>query len=195
MPRPPSRLTVGSRVLRASAVSRFGAGAGAGLRKPEPYARAAMGERVIGVDDPMAADVQGLLEVHLAFNYSQSPPEDVFALDAKELLADDITFVSMREDGELLGVGALREIDAEHAEIKSMHTAARARGTGVARALLAHLIALARARGYTRVSLETGTMEGFAPAHRLYASFGFERCPPFEDYPDSPNSMCMTLEL
>jgi putative acetyltransferase len=94
-----------------------------------------------------------------------------------------------------LGVGALKVLDDEHAEIKSMHTAATARGRGVARVMLDHLLALARARGCTQVSLETGTMEAFAPARALYASAGFEVCEPFADYWDSPYSVCMTLHL
>jgi putative acetyltransferase len=154
-----------------------------------------MGERVIAVDDPLAPDVLALLDAHMEHNHAHSPPEDVFALDANELRAEDITFFSMRQDGKLLGIGAIRVMDAEHAEIKSMHTAASARGTGVARAMVEHLLAFARERGITRVSLETGTMDGFAPARALYASFGFERCEPFADYPNSPNSLCMTLRL
>ena len=154
-----------------------------------------MSDRVIAIDDPLAPDVQALLEVHLAFNHAQSPPEDVHALDTEGLLADDITFFSVRSDGELLGIGALRQLDAGHAEIKSMHTAERARGTGVAKEMVEHLIGLARSRGCTRISLETGTMDGFRAARALYQSFGFEACEPFADYPNSPNSVCMTREI
>lgn len=149
----------------------------------------------IAADDPRAADVRRLLERHLAFANAHSPPEDVHALDIDGLLAPGISFFSYRVEGELLGVGALKHLDHEHAEIKSMHTTAAARGRGVGGALVGHLLALARSRGYLRVSLETGTMEAFAPARRLYASFGFEPCPPFDGYWDSPHSVCMTLQL
>jgi putative acetyltransferase len=119
----------------------------------------------------------------------------VHALDVSGLLPPSITFVSVRVDGRVLGVGALRELDHTHAELKSMHTVAEARGRGVARAILDHLLDLARARGYLRVSLETGSMAAFAPARALYASAGFTVCPPFGDYWDSPYSTCMTLDL
>ncbi|MFL5846094.1 MAG: GNAT family N-acetyltransferase [Solirubrobacteraceae bacterium] len=150
---------------------------------------------VIAVDDPRAADVRALLERHLAFAASHSPPEDVHALDVERLVDPAITFFSFRDDDELLGVGALKELGDGHAELKSMHTAEAARGRGVGRAIAAHLLAEARSRGLTRVSLETGTMEAFAAARALYASLGFEPCPPFADYPNSRNSVCMTLAL
>jgi putative acetyltransferase len=139
--------------------------------------------------------VRALLEKHLAFNNAQSPPEDVHALDEVRLLADDISFFSIRVDGELLGIGALKPLDDRHAEIKSMHTAEAARGRGVARAMLDHLLEVARAKGFTRVSLETGSMEAFSSARLLYASSGFRYCQPFGDYRPSPNSVWMTLEL
>jgi putative acetyltransferase len=150
---------------------------------------------LIAPDDPDAPDVRRLLAAHLQFAHEHSPPEDVYALDSDSLRAPDITFFSARMDGELLAVGALRQLDPTHAEVKSMHTAAAARGRGVARAVLAHLLECARSRGCTRVSLETGTMESFSPARALYASAGFVACPPFADYRPSPNSVCMTLEL
>jgi putative acetyltransferase len=146
-------------------------------------------------DDPQAPDVLALLERHLAFANEHSPPEDVHALDVEGLLDPAVTFVSLRRSGELLGVGALKELDASHGELKSMHTLAEARGQGVARALLEHLIALARARGYERVSLETGSMDAFVPARSLYAGAGFTPCEPFGDYRPSRNSHFMTLSL
>jgi putative acetyltransferase len=106
-----------------------------------------------------------------------------------------VSFFSIRENGLLLGVGALKALDAENAEIKSMHTAEAARGRGVGRAMLDHLLGLARARGCKRVSLETGTMAAFAPARALYISAGFDVCEPFAGYWDSPYSVCMTLHL
>jgi putative acetyltransferase len=149
----------------------------------------------IATDDPAAADVRLLLDRHLAFARLHSPPEDVFALDTDGLRVADVTFFSARRDGVLVGVGALRQLDPGHAEIKSMHTAEAARGGGVARAMLDHLLGVARFRGCTRVSLETGTMQAFAPARALYESAGFTPCAPFGSYRTSPNSVCMTLPL
>jgi putative acetyltransferase len=149
----------------------------------------------IAADDPRADDVRALLDRHLTFAREVTPPEDVHALDHDGLLDPAISFFAYREDGKLLAVGALKHLDDEHAEIKSMHTAEEARGRGLGRAMLAHLLELARERGYRRVSLETGAMDAFAPARALYASAGFEPTGPFADYPDSPNSAYMTLAL
>lgn len=150
---------------------------------------------LISVDDPRAADVRLLLEQHLAFANRHSPPEDVHALDIDGLLDPAVTFFSCRDDGALLGVGALKLLGAGHAEVKSMHTARAVRGRGVGRALLEHLIAAAREQGCHRVSLETGTMTAFAPARALYAAAGFTPCGPFGDYRESPNSTFLTLAL
>jgi len=150
---------------------------------------------VVERDDPRRDDVRALLAVHLAFADEHSPPEDVHALDVEGLLDPGLTFFSARADGGLVAVGALRRIDDEHAEIKSMHTAEAARGRGHGRAMLGHLLHVAREEGYRRVSLETGTMAAFAAARDLYASVGFTPCPPFADYPVSRNSTCMTLAL
>jgi putative acetyltransferase len=152
-------------------------------------------EGVIAVDDPRAEDVRALLAIHLAFANQHSPPADVHALDVDALLDPAVTFFGYRRAGRLLAIGALRRMDAEHAEVKSMHTASEARGQGVGRAMLAHLIDEARARGYRRLSLETGTMAAFEPARALYASAGFVPCEPFGSYFHSPNSACMTLSL
>jgi putative acetyltransferase len=150
---------------------------------------------VVAPDDPADGDVQLLLQRHLEFANTHSAPEDVHALDVTGLQIPEITFVSIRDDGQLLGVGAIRELDPTHGELKSMHTAAEARGRGVARAILMHLLELARSRGYRRVSLETGSMAAFIPARTMYASVGFVECPPFADYWETPNSTCMTMEL
>ena len=149
----------------------------------------------IVVDDPRAGDVRALLEDHLRFASGTTPPEDVHALDIDALLDPAVTFFSFRSDGKLLGVAALRRVDGGHAEIKSMHTAEAARRRGIARALVDHLVGVARQRGYRRVSLETGAGDAFAPARELYARAGFTSCGPFADYPDSPNSVYMTLSL
>jgi putative acetyltransferase len=111
-------------------------------------------------------------------------------------MAPDVSFFCVRDDADaLVVVGALRHLSAEHGEIKSMHTAAAHRGRGYARAMLDHLLAVARERGYRQVSLETGSPEAFAPARALYAAAGFERCGPFGDYPDNGFSTFMTMEL
>lgn len=154
-----------------------------------------MPDLVIAEDDAAAHDVRDLLAQHLRFAHEHSPPEDVYALDSEGLRRDDVTFFSARRNGALLGVGALRELDADHVELKSMHTLESARGEGLGRAMLQHLLAVARGRGYQRVSLETGTMDAFAPARSLYASVGFTPCAPFADYRVSANSVCMTLQL
>jgi putative acetyltransferase len=154
-----------------------------------------MPQGVISTDDPRADDVRGLLERHLAFARATTAPEDVYALDVDGLLDPGVTFFSYRVDGELLGVAALKRLDDEHAEIKSMHTAEAARGRGVGRALVDHLVGVARERGYRRVSLETGSGPAFAPARRLYASARFTPCGAFGDYRPSPNSAYMTFRL
>jgi putative acetyltransferase len=146
-------------------------------------------------DDPRAEDVRALLERHLAFANAHSPPEDVHALDVDALVDPAVTFFSFRRGGELLGVAALKRLDAGHVEVKSMHTAAAARGRGIGRAMIDHLLALARDRGFRRVSLETGSMAAFAPARSLYAGAGFAPCGPFGDYRPSANSTFMTLDL
>lgn len=149
----------------------------------------------ISLDDPRAPDVRRLLEVHLTFARGQTPPEDAHAMDVDELADPAVRFFSLRRDGVLLSVGALKRLNSEHAEVKSMHTVVSQRGRGVGRRMLEHLIAVARAEGYRRLSLETGSMAAFAPARSLYAGAGFVPCEPFGDYRLSPNSAYMTLYL
>ncbi len=149
----------------------------------------------IAVDDPRDDRIRELLERHLAFARATTPPEDVHALDVDELADPSVTFFSFRSAGEVLGVAALKRLDDEHAEIKSMHTAETARGQGIGQALLDHVLAVARERGYRRVSLETGSGPEFAPARALYANAGFTPCEPFADYRASPNSAYLTLRL
>ena len=124
-----------------------------------------------------------------------SPPESVHALDIGALRAPGITFWTVWSHAELLGCGALEELDPGHGEVKSMRTAMAHRGKGVGRAMLGHIIAEARTRAYARLSLETGSTEAFAPARRLYESLGFSYCGPFEDYTEDPNSVFMTRLL
>ena len=125
---------------------------------------------VIAVDDPLTSDVAALLDRHLQFARSCTLPGFVFALDADELVRPDIILCSARRDGRLLAVGALKELDASHGELKSMHTSVEARGCGVGMAMVEHLVGLARRRGYARVSLETGAQAEFEPARNLYAA-------------------------
>lgn len=150
---------------------------------------------VISVDDPRDADVREMLRSHLAFTTSVSPPEDMHALSPDGLLQPDVTLFGFRRDGQLLAIGALKQVDSRRAELKSMHTAWPARGQGIGRAMLEHLIATARDRGYRQLSLETGTAAAFAPARSLYANAGFAPCRPFGSYAPSRNSTFMTLPL
>jgi putative acetyltransferase len=148
------------------------------------------------VDDPRRLDVMALLERHLAFSQSETPPEHSFALDVSGLLDPAITFFSYRDaDGGLLGVGALKRLDDSAGELKSMHTAAEARGRGVGRAVLSHIIEVARDRGLARLYLETGTTAGFTAARHLYATAGFVPCGTFGGYPVTDDNTFMTLAL
>ncbi|HTZ25418.1 MAG TPA: GNAT family N-acetyltransferase [Streptosporangiaceae bacterium] len=149
----------------------------------------------IGVDDPDAEDVRELLRRHLEFARANTPPEDVHALDAGQLIDPAVTVYSYRRDGKLLAVGALKQIDGRHAELKSMHTAAAARRGGIGRAMVQHLIGAARDHGFSRVSLETGSNQAFAPARSLYAEAGFTPCGPFGDYPPGRGNTFMTMAL
>lgn len=149
----------------------------------------------ITLDDPRADDVRRLLERHVAFALAQTPPEDSHALDADALVEPGVTFFSYRRNGELLAVGALKTLDPDHAEVKSMHTVEAARGQGIGRAMVDHLVAIARERGFRRVSLETGTGPVFAPARSLYAGAGFVPCEPFGDYRRTDNNFYMTMSL
>jgi putative acetyltransferase len=152
-------------------------------------------EAEIKIDDPRRADVRALLGLHLAHVKSQSPPENVFALDVSGLLDPAVTMYSCRRDGQLLAIGALRELGGRHGELKSMHTAETARRNGIGRAMLAYLVGVGRDRGYLLISLETGSTAGFQPARALYASAGFSECGAFADYAPSPYSTFMRLPL
>lgn len=149
----------------------------------------------IAEDDPRDPDVVGLLERHLEFARRVTPPEDVHALDVDGLLDDRVTFFSLRSEGRLLGIGAIKTLDGSHVELKSIHTAEEARGNGIGRAMVEHLLDVARARGAIRASLETGAMEEFAPSRALYQRVGFVECGPFDTYEPSRNSTFMTKDL
>ena len=146
-------------------------------------------------DDLSHPQVHALLEEHLADMHAQSPPESVHALDLDRLRAPDVSFWTAWEGDTLLASGALKELDPTHAEIKSMRTPQALRGRGAGKAMLAHLIAMARARGYRRLSLETGTQPAFEAATRLYLAAGFLPCAPFANYRLDPNSLYLTLAL
>ena len=147
------------------------------------------------VDDPGRGPVRELLEAHLAGMHDNTPPESVHALDIEGLRAVEITFWTVWDGDELLGCGALKQLDDTHAEIKSMRTADEHLGKGVASRLMDKVLEVARERGYRRLSLETGSGGPFEAAHRLYEKYGFEFCGPFADYGPDPFSRFMTLTL
>jgi putative acetyltransferase len=147
------------------------------------------------VDDLRGAAVAALLEEHLAHMAALSPRCSMHALDLASLRAPEITFWTVWDGDVLAGCGALKELDAQHGEIKSMRTAKTHHRRGVAARVLQHAIDEARRRGYTRLSLETGSMDGFAPARALYEKFGFAPCAPFVGYVEDPNSVFMTLTV
>lgn len=149
----------------------------------------------IRLDDLSGPEIHALLEEHLREMRRISPPESVHALDLEALRRPDITFWTVWSGSELVGCGALKELDPGHGEIKSMRTASGHRRRGVAQAMLRHILGVALSRGYQRLSLETGSQAAFEPARRLYASFGFVPCPPFEGYVEDPNSVFMTRDL
>jgi len=142
--------------------------------------------------DPRIVD---LLGEHLRDMARHSPPESIHALDLSGLRRPEISFWTAWDGDDLLGCGALKQLDADHGEIKSMRTANAHRRRGVAAAMLRHLLGEAGKRSYRRLSLETGSMAAFEPARQLYASFGFAFCTPFGDYIEDPNSVFMTRLL
>lgn len=149
----------------------------------------------IKVDDLTGDAITKLLQSHLQNLSAITPPGSMHALDLSALRRPEITFWSVWEGEELLGCGALKELDAGHGEIKSMRTASGHLRKGVASAMLAHIISEGQRRNYRRLSLETGAKDDFKPAHGLYEKFGFQRCGPFTGYVDDPNSVFMTREL
>ena len=149
----------------------------------------------IEIDNLTRPEVLALLNEHLTNMYELSPPESVHALDVSKLKAPEVTFWTAWEGGVLMGCGALKELTAEHGEVKSMRTPQVRRGRGAGRALLAHIVGVAKDRGYLSLSLETGSQDAFVPAQELYESFGFTRCGPFGSYVEDPNSVFMSLRL
>ena len=150
---------------------------------------------LIRLDDLSGQEIRALLGEHLRSMHELFPPESVHAVDITALRDPAITFWTAWSHDQLLGCGALKELDPTHGEIKSMRTVAAQRRQGVGRALLEHIVAEGHSRSYARLSLETGSMGAFAPAHRLYEGFGFTYCGPFADYTEDPNSVFMTRRL
>lgn len=146
-------------------------------------------------DDLTHADVVALVELHLRTAHENSPPGQVFALDLTGLRHPDVTLWSAWDGDDLLGMGALKRLDATHGELKSMRTHPDRLRRGVAARVLDHLIAQGLARGYARLSLETGSSEPFAPARALYVRAGFVECPPFADYSDTSFSRYFTRTI
>ncbi|MDP5137466.1 GNAT family N-acetyltransferase [Rheinheimera baltica] len=146
-------------------------------------------------DDLASGEVIALLHEHLADMYATSPPESVHALDVDALKASNIRFFSAWLDGELAGCVAIKALDSQLAELKSMRTTKAFRGKGIGQALLQFVIEHAKAQGFTAVNLETGTQDYFAPARNLYRKFGFTDCGPFGQYKLDPNSHFMSLAL
>jgi putative acetyltransferase len=147
---------------------------------------------VITTEKSLTDELAQVLQAHWLFCTSSTPIEHVYALDASKLFSPDITVFGARIDGELVGVGALRRLDAHHAELKSMHTLAKSRGSGVGKAMVAHIEQFAKEQGVKRISLETGTTEPFKPARQLYESLGYQDCEAFGDYVLSEDNTCMT---
>jgi putative acetyltransferase len=149
----------------------------------------------IQIDDLSHPDVLALLSEHLSNMFALSPPESVHALDVSKLKLPEVTFWTAWSDGMLMGCGALKALSPTHGEVKSMRTPAARRRQGAGRALLTHIIQVARERKYHRLSLETGPQAAFLPAQTLYERHGFVRCGPFGSYTEDPYSVFMTLQL
>lgn len=149
----------------------------------------------IEIDNLSRPDVLALVAEHLNDMHEVTPLEHVFAFDAAKLRAPDVTFWTAWDTGTLLGCAALKELSPTAGEVKSMRTPAHLRRHGAGRALLQHVVTVARERGYHELFLETGRQDSFAPAHALYRSAGFSDCGPFGSYTDNGNSVFMCLRL
>jgi putative acetyltransferase len=150
---------------------------------------------VIAEEHPLTPDLSLLFERHTADMHAETPPESIYMMDKGALAAPGIRFFVLRQDGMPMAMGAIKRIDEAHAEIKSMHVLAEARGRGLSKAMLDHLLAIARADGFRRLSLETGIQSTFVAARALYTRAGFRDCGPFGDYDGDPNSVYMTMAL
>ena len=150
---------------------------------------------IIAEEHPLTPDLELLFQRHTADMHADTPPESIHMMDKGALAAPGIRFFVLRDAGAPMAMGAYKRIDAGHAEIKSMHVLTDARGRGLSKALLDHLIAAARAEGLARLSLETGIQPTFVAARALYERAGFVECGPFEGYREDPNSVFMTKAL
>lgn len=154
-----------------------------------------MADLTIAEESPLNADLGLLMARHRDAMHADTPPESIHMMDAGALAAPGIRFFVMRRAGAPVAMGAFKRLAGAHAEIKSMHVLDEARGQGLARAMLDHLMAAAKADGITRLSLETGAQDSFAAARRLYEAAGFVPCDPFEGYATDPNSAFLTREI
>ena len=145
--------------------------------------------------DNSSKEIADFLQKHIDEMKAVSPPESTHALDLARLKKSDIILWTLWYDDNLIGCGAIKELNKNHAEIKSMRIAVSHRRKGIASILLQHILNAAKIRGYDRISLETGSMPFFQPARQLYAKFGFQNCPPFSSYKEDPNSVFMTKKL
>lgn len=146
-------------------------------------------------EDPTTGDLDLLFQRHQADMHADTPPESIHMMPRETLAAPGIAFFVLRDDGQPLAMGAIKDLGGDEAEIKSMHVLTEARGRGLSRIILARMLDHARAQGIRRLSLETGAQPSFAAARALYASEGFAECPPFGDYRPDPNSTYMTVAL
>ncbi len=154
-----------------------------------------MGEYLIREDDLTGEEIGALLRLHLDEMHQWSPPESVHAMPIERLRGQDVTFFSAWQGDLLAACGAIKHLADDHGELKSMRAHPDFRGRGAGKAILHHLIAVARTCGYARLSLETGRPDPFLPARRLYETHGFAECPPFGDYVADDFSICMTRTL
>lgn len=149
----------------------------------------------IGKEDPRNPELGHMMQRHYDAMHADTPPGSNHMLGADGLWSPQIDFYVLRDNGTAIGMGALKRLDATHAEIKSMHVLAEVRGRGLARQLVVHLLDEARAQGIVQISLETGAQASFQPARTLYQAFGFNECAPFGSYAPDPNSTFMTRML
>lgn len=146
-------------------------------------------------DDLSGPEMAELIAIHAQTMLAASPPESCHFLPIDGLRQPSVSVWSMWDEGALIGCGALKELGNGAGEIKSMHTRAHLRGRGLGRLMLDHILRVAKGRGYTDLWLETGSMEAFLPARRLYESYGFGYSGPFGDYAEDPHSVFMHLHL
>ncbi len=149
----------------------------------------------IHLESPLTPDLALLMQRHTQDMHAETPPESIHMMDASKLAQPGIWFFAMRDGMEAVGMGAVKRIDDRHAEVKSMHVLAEHRGRGLSRIMLDHLVTHALEQGFSKLSLETGSQPGFAPARGLYIRAGFEECGPFEGYSIDPNSVFMTRTI